>query len=49
MLKVDFIEIDILPEFYQNWNFPIEFPLPNFPIEFSLPNFFYRNYFLLLV
>jgi hypothetical protein len=28
MLKIDFIETGILPEFYQNRFFPIEFLLP---------------------
>jgi hypothetical protein len=30
ILKVDFIETDILPEFYQNQIFSIEFLLSNF-------------------
>jgi hypothetical protein len=42
MLKVDFIEIDILPKFYWNQNFPIEFPLLNFPYQISTGiNFYY--------
>jgi len=31
ILKVDFIEIDILPEFYKNQIFSIKFSLSNFP------------------
>jgi len=38
MLKVDFIDTDILPKFY--WNQILL-------IEFSLSNFFYQNWFLL--
>jgi hypothetical protein len=40
MLKVDFPEISILLEFYQN---------QNFPTELILQNFLYQNWFLLWV
>lgn len=40
MLKVNFIKIEILPDFHQNWILPIE-------IEFPLPKtFFTKTYFI---